>query len=78
MKIKKYSEHFEVFEELKEGTKRPKAYMEVDKFNNSVNLRWVGYENHTIFKLNLFKYQIEELKEILDFALEKLKEKQDG
>ncbi len=73
MKIQKYSEHFEVFEELKEGTKRPKAYMEVNKSDDSVNLHWMGDDKGTLFELNLYKYQIEELKAILDFALDKLK-----
>ena len=73
MKIQKYSEHFEVFEELKEGTKRPKAYMEVNKSDDSVILCWIGDDEETLLELDLYKYEMEELKAILDFALDKLK-----
>lgn len=74
MKIQKYSEHFEVFEDLEEGTKRPLAYMEVNKSDDSVNLSWIRDEKQMFFELKLHKYEMEELKAILDFALDKLKE----
>jgi len=74
MEIKKYSEHFEVFEELKEKTTRRIAFMEVNKSKGTVDITLLGDNDKSIFKIEFHEFEMDNLKKVLDFALGKLKE----